>query len=152
MPLLMTHGYPGTLWEMLPAVPALVDATAHGGAATDSFHVIVPSLPGFGFSGEPLEGSTPERAVDLWIALMDKLGYRRFGAYGSDWGAGITTQLGTRFPDRLIGTASIIVSHRDRRRTPVVMRGVRGSRLPSIGHASRPPKATPSWRRSWSPG
>jgi len=105
MPLLMTHGYPGTLWEMLPSVPALVDPTAHGGAATDSFHVIVPSLPGFGFSGEPLEGSTPERAVDLWIVLMDKLGYRRFGAYGSDWGAGITTQLGTRFPDRLIGTA-----------------------------------------------
>jgi len=105
MPLLMTHGYPGTIWEMLPSVPALVDPVAHGGAATDSFHVIVPSLPGFGFSGEPLDGSTPDRVVELWIALMDKLGYRRFGAYGSDWGAGITTQLGTRFPDRLIGTA-----------------------------------------------
>ncbi len=105
VPLLMTHGYPGTIWEMLPSVPALVDPTAHGGAATDSFHVIVPSLPGFGFSGEPADGATTARTVELWIGLMDKLGYRRFGAYGSDWGAGITTQLGTRFPDRLIGTA-----------------------------------------------
>lgn len=106
MPLVMTHGYPGTIWEMLPSVSALVDPTAHRGTTADGFHVVVPSLPGFGFSGEPLEGSSPDRIVELWIALMDKLGYGRFGAYGSDWGAGITTQLGTRFPDRLVGTAT----------------------------------------------
>src|SRR3989441_5338279 len=102
MPLLMTHGYPGTIWEMLPSVPALVDPAAHGGAATDSFHVIVPSLPGFGFSGEPLDGSTPDRVVELWIALMDRLGYKRFGAYGTDWGAGVPAPLRTRFPGPLI--------------------------------------------------
>lgn len=105
MPLVMTHGYPGTIWEMLPSVPALVDPTAHGGTAADAFHVVVPSLPGYPFSGEPPAGATTARTVELWAALMDKLGYRRFGAYGSDWGSGITTQLGVRFPDRLIGTA-----------------------------------------------
>jgi pimeloyl-ACP methyl ester carboxylesterase len=106
MPLVMTHGCPGTIWEMLPSVAALTDPVAHGGAATDSFHVVVPSLPGFGFSGEPLEDMSPDRVPALWIALMDKLGYRRFGAYGSDWGSGITTQLGVRYSDRLIGTAT----------------------------------------------
>src|SRR4029077_18390588 len=105
MPLVMTHGWPGTFWEMLPSVPALTDPTAHGGAATDAFDVIVPSIPGFGFSGETLAGTTQDRVVGLWLALMDKLGYRRFGAYGSDWGWPISTQLGTQFPDRLIGTA-----------------------------------------------
>jgi pimeloyl-ACP methyl ester carboxylesterase len=90
---------------MLPSVAALTNPVAHGGAAADSFHVVVPSLPGYGFSSEPLEDFSPDKVPALWAALMDKLGYRRFGAYGSDWGSGITTQLGTQFPDRLIGTA-----------------------------------------------
>jgi pimeloyl-ACP methyl ester carboxylesterase len=105
LPLVLTHGYPGTLWEMLPSVPLLVDPTKHGGTAADSFHVVVPSIPGYGFSSEPHADFTPDKVPDLWVALMEKLGYRRFGAYGSDWGAGITTQLGTRYPDRLVGTA-----------------------------------------------
>ena len=105
MPLVMTHGYPGTLWEMLPSVQRLVDPPAHGGAATDAFDVVVPSLPGYGFSSEPHEDFSPDKVPALWVALMDKLGYRRFGAYGSDWGSGITTQLGSRYPDSLIGTA-----------------------------------------------
>ncbi len=106
MPLLMAHGYPGTIWEMLPSVRALTDPAANGGAATDSFTVIVPTIPGFGFSGAPLDGTTMGRTVELWAALMDRLGYRRYGAYGSDFGGPIATQLGTRFPDRLIGTAT----------------------------------------------
>jgi microsomal epoxide hydrolase len=106
IPLVMTHGYPGTIWEMLPSVAALTDPVAHGAVATDSFHVIVPSLPGYGFSSEPLEDFSPDKVPPLWVALMDKLGYRRFGAYGSDWGSGITTQLGIQYPDRLIGTAT----------------------------------------------
>jgi len=104
-PLVMTHGWPGTFWEMLPSISALVDPTAHGGAATDAFDVIVPSIPGFGFSGSPPEGGTAERTTRLWVALMDKLGYKRFGAYGSDWGFEITLLLGMRYPERLIGTA-----------------------------------------------
>jgi pimeloyl-ACP methyl ester carboxylesterase len=105
MPLVMTHGYPGTLWEMLPSVRALADPTAHGGSAADAFHVVVPSLPGYGFSSEPHADFSPDKVPALWVALMEKLGYRRFGAYGSDWGSGITTQLGVQYPDRLIGTA-----------------------------------------------
>ncbi len=103
LPLVMTHGWPGTIWEMLPSVRALSDPAAHGGDATDSFDVVVPSIPGFGFSGEPKEGTDMARTAELWVALMEKLGYKRFGAYGSDWGAGITRALGTRFPDRLVG-------------------------------------------------
>jgi pimeloyl-ACP methyl ester carboxylesterase len=106
VPLIMTHGYPGTFWEMLPSVPALVDPTAHGGAETDSFHVIVPSLPGYGFSGEPLESFSPAKIPELWIGLMDKLGYRRFGTYGSDWGGQVGGGIAARIPDRVIGVAA----------------------------------------------
>ena len=103
MPLVLTHGWPGTIWEMLPSIRALSVPAAHGGDGTDAFDVVVPSIPGFGFSGEPTEGTDTGRTAQLWVALMEKLGYRRFGAYGSDWGARITRQLGARFPDRLIG-------------------------------------------------
>ena len=101
--LVMTHGWPGTIWEMLPSVMALCDPAGHGGEAADAFDVNVPSIPGFGFSGEPAEGTDVSRTAELWVALMDTLGYQRFGAYGSDWGAGVTRELGARFPDKLIG-------------------------------------------------
>ncbi len=103
VPLIMTHGYPGTFWEMLPSVEALVDPDAHGGAAADSFHVIVPSLPGYGFSSEPHEDFTPATVPGLWIKLMDKLGYDRFGTYGSDWGSQMGAGIATLVPDRVIG-------------------------------------------------
>ena len=106
VPLIMTHGYPGTFWEMLPSVPGLVDPADHGGAAADAFHVIVPSLPGYGFSGEPLADFTPGTVPDLWIKLMDRLGYRRFGAYGSDWGSQMGGRIAARVPDRVIGIAT----------------------------------------------
>ena len=102
-PIVLTHGWPGTVWEMLPSVNALSDPVAHNGNASDAFDVIVPSIPGFGFSGEPAEGTDIARTAELWVALMDKLGYGRFGAYGSDWGAGVTRYLGARYPDRLVG-------------------------------------------------
>ena len=103
LPLVMTHGWPGTIWEMLSAVRALSDPVAHGGVASDAFDVVVPSIPGFGFSGEPAAGTDIERTAALWVALMEKLGYQRFGAYGSDWGALVTGHLGARFSDRLYG-------------------------------------------------
>ena len=71
--------------------------------AADAFDVVVPSIPGFGFSAEPAAGTDVVRTAELWVALMEKLGYPRFGAYGSDWGAGVTRALGARFPERLIG-------------------------------------------------
>ena len=101
--LVMSHGWPGTIWEMLPSVMALADPASHGGDAADAFDVVVPSIPGFGFSGEPAEGTDVVRTAELWVALMDRLGYERFGAYGSDWGAGITRVLGASYPDRLVG-------------------------------------------------
>lgn len=101
--LVMCHGWPGTIWEMLPAVMALADPAAHGGDAVDAFDVIVPSIPGFGFSGAPAEGTDVVRTAELWVALMDRLGYERFGAYGSDWGAAITRVLGASYPERLVG-------------------------------------------------
>ena len=103
LPLVVTHGWPGTIWEMLPSVRALSDPAAHGGAAADAFDVVLPSIPGFGFSGEPTEGTDVARTAELWVSLMDRLGYQRFGAYGSDWGAGVTRLLGAGFPDRLVG-------------------------------------------------
>ena len=103
MPLVMTHGWPGTIWEILPSIRALTDPAAAGGNAADSFDVVAPSIPGFGFSGEPAEGTDAARTAELWVALMEKLGYRRFGAYGSDWGALISGHLGERFSDRLFG-------------------------------------------------
>ena len=103
LPLLMTHGWPGTVWEMLPSVRLLSDPVSNGGRSSEAFDVIVPSIPGFGFSGKPVEGTDIARTGELWIALMDKLGYGQFGAYGSDWGAGVTRYLGARYPDRLVG-------------------------------------------------
>ena len=103
MPLVMTHGWPGTIWEMLPSVGALSDPAATGGTAADSFDVVVPSIPGFGFSGAPIEGTDAARTAELWVALTEKLGYQKFGAYGSDWGSLVTRQLGARFPDSLFG-------------------------------------------------
>ena len=102
-PLLMTHGWPGTVWEMLPSVNALSDPAAHGGDPADAFDVIVPSIPGFGFSGAPSEETDIPRTADLWVALMETLGYGTFAAYGSDWGAAVTRDLGIRYPERLIG-------------------------------------------------
>lgn len=103
LPLVLTHGWPGTIWEMLPSVRALVDPASHGGEAVDAFDVVVPSIPGFGFSGEPIEGTDAARTAELWIALMKQLGYQRFGAYGSDWGSLVTRHLGARFADQLVG-------------------------------------------------
>ena len=103
LPLLMTHGWPGTVWEMLPSVRQLANPALFGGEAGDAFSVVVPSIPGFGFSGEPREGTDVARTAALWVQLMDRLGYERFGAYGSDWGALITRILGARYPDRLVG-------------------------------------------------
>lgn len=101
--ILMTHGWPGTIWEMLPSVPRLSDPAAHGGSEADSFDVVVPSIPGFGFSGLPREGTNMRITADLWAKLMTKLGYQRFGAYGSDWGIGVTHELGARHADRVVG-------------------------------------------------
>ena len=95
MPLIMTHGWPGSIVEFHKVIEPLSNPTAHGGKAEDAFHVICPTLPGYGFSGKPTQsGWGIERIAKTWAALMERLGYDRFGAQGGDWGAAVTTQIG----------------------------------------------------------
>ncbi|MGW2101106.1 epoxide hydrolase family protein [Streptomyces olivaceoviridis] len=103
-PLILTHGWPGSFVEFLKAIGPLTDPTAHGGTAQDAFHVVIPSVPGFGFSDRPAgTGWTTARIAAAWAELMERLGYRHYIAQGGDWGGGITTQLGKLRPKGLIG-------------------------------------------------
>lgn len=104
LPIVLTHGWPGSFIEMLQIIPMLADPTAHGADPEDAFNVIVPSLPGFGYSDPPRRaGFNVVRVAELWSELMTELGYDRFAAQGGDIGAGVSTALGLRHPDRLIG-------------------------------------------------
>ena len=103
-PLLLCHGWPGSIVEFLDCLPALTHPTAHGGRAEDAFHVVIPSVPGFALSGPTTRPGTDVPAIAAtFAALMSELGYRRFLAQGGDWGAFIVRQLGLEHPDRLIG-------------------------------------------------
>ena len=104
LPLIMTHGWPGSVIELLETVDPLTDPTAHGGTAEDAFHLVLPSLPGYGFSGEPVEvGWALGRTARTWAELMHRLGYSRYVAQGGDVGAGVTDAMGRQAPDGLIG-------------------------------------------------
>jgi len=104
MPLILTHGWPGSFVEMLGILPRLADPAAFGGDPRDAFDVVVPSLPGFGYSSRPLEpGMNAFRVAELWVELMSELGYGRFAAQGGDLGASVTTALGLRHAERIIG-------------------------------------------------
>ncbi len=104
LPLVLTHGWPGSVVEFEAVIGPLTDPVAHGGDAADAFHVVCPSLPGYGFSDRPARaGWTVERIADAWITLMARLGYRRYGAQGGDWGASITTVIGQRDPEHVAG-------------------------------------------------
>jgi pimeloyl-ACP methyl ester carboxylesterase len=103
-PLIVTHGWPGSIVEFLDIVGPLTDPAAHGGDRADAFHVVLPSIPGFGFSGPTREtGWEARRITDAWAELMTRLGYERFGAQGGDWGAAISRELGRVHPGRVIG-------------------------------------------------
>ena len=104
LPLIMTHGWPGSVVELLDTVGPLTDPTAHGGDAEDAFHLVLPSLPGYGFSGEPVEiGWDLSRTARAWDELMRRLGYTRYVAQGGDVGAGVTDAMGRQGPEGLIG-------------------------------------------------
>src|SRR6476659_8761399 len=104
LPLILTHGWPGSVIELLDSVGLLTDPTAHGGSAEDAFHRVLPSLPGDGFSGEPLEvGWDLGRTARAWAEIMRRLGYSRYVAQGGDVGAGVTDAMGRQAPDGLIG-------------------------------------------------
>jgi pimeloyl-ACP methyl ester carboxylesterase len=104
LPLIMTHGWPGSVIELLETIGPLTDPTAHGGGAEDAFHLVLPSLPGYGFSGEPAElGWDPGRTARAWAELMHRLGYTRYVAQGGDVGAAVTDAMGRQAPEGLLG-------------------------------------------------
>jgi pimeloyl-ACP methyl ester carboxylesterase len=104
LPMIVTHGWPGSVIEQLKIVEPLTNPTAHGASASDAFHLVIPSMPGYGFSGKPASpGWGPERIARAWAVLMKRLGYTRYVAQGGDWGAIIVDQMGVQAPPGLIG-------------------------------------------------
>jgi pimeloyl-ACP methyl ester carboxylesterase len=104
LPLIVTHGWPGSIIEQMKIIDPLTNPTAHGGNASEAFHVVIPSLPGYGFSGKPTAtGWGPERIAQAWTTLMRRLGYKHFVAQGGDWGAVITDMMGVQAPPELLG-------------------------------------------------
>jgi len=104
LPLIMTHGWPGSVIELIDSVGPLTNPTAHGGSAEDAFHLVLPSLPGYGLSGEPVEvGWDLRRTAKAWAELMRRLGYERYVAQGGDVGAGVTDAMSRQAPEGLIG-------------------------------------------------
>src|SRR6266550_523944 len=104
LPVIVTHGWPGSVTEQLKIVDPLTNPTAHGGSASDAFHVVIPSMPGYGFSGKPTTtGWNPVRIARAWTVLMKRLGYTRYVAQGGDWGAVVTEQMGLQAPPELLG-------------------------------------------------
>ena len=104
LPLIVTHGWPGSIVEQLKIIDPLADPTAHGASAADAFHVVIPSMPGYGFSGKPTStGWGPERMARAWAELMKRLGYSRYVAQGGDWGAFVVDQMGLQASPGLIG-------------------------------------------------
>jgi pimeloyl-ACP methyl ester carboxylesterase len=104
LPLIMTHGWPGSVLELLKVIEPLTDPTAHGGAAEDAFDVVIPSVPGYGFSGKPTgAGWDPNHIARAWAELMNRLGYTRYGAQGGDWGGPISNAMARQAPAGLLG-------------------------------------------------
>src|SRR3989449_8453042 len=104
LPLIVTHGWPGSVVEQLKIIDPLTNPTAHGASASDAFHLVIPSLPGHGFSGKPTAtGWDPIRVARAWVVLMKRLGYTRFVAQGGDWGNAVTEQMALLAPPELLG-------------------------------------------------
>ena len=104
LPMIVTHGWPGSIIEQMKIIDPLTNPTAHGGTAADAFHLVIPSLPGYGFSGKPTEtGWDPIRIARAWIVLMKRLGYTRFVAQGGDWGNAVTEQMSLLGAPELVG-------------------------------------------------
>jgi pimeloyl-ACP methyl ester carboxylesterase len=104
LPLIVTHGWPGSIIEQMKIIDPLTNPTAHGGNASDAFHVVIPSMPGYGYSGKPTTtGWGPDRIARAWVVLMKRLGYTHFVAQGGDWGAVVTEQMGVQAAPELLG-------------------------------------------------
>ena len=159
LPLIMTHGWPGSVIELLETVGPLTDPAAHGGGAEDAFHLVLPSLPGYGFSAEPAEvGWDPGRVARAWAELMRRLGYTRYVAQGGDQGASVTDAMGRQAPEGLAGIhMNLLVTALGGGAMPAGNRGrTRGARadpdipgerlrlLPGAGHAAADDRLRPA--------
>jgi pimeloyl-ACP methyl ester carboxylesterase len=128
LPLIITHGWPGSVIEMLEVISPLTDPTAHGGRAEDAFDLVLPSIPGYGFSGEPMEGGWgPDRIARAWAELMNRLGYTRYVAQGGDQGASVTDAMGRLAPKGLVGVHLNLLSAFP----PAVLAGIFGGSIPA---------------------
>ena len=175
VPLIMTHGWPGSFLEFEQALGPLTDPPAHGADAADAFDVVVPSLPGYGFSGKPAAtGWDVHRIARAWAELMARLGYRRFLAMGSDWGTSVSTSLALQHPGRLLGihlvpplappdrTAGDLTDDEraaladldQRSRTGSGYSAIQGTRPQTIGYSltDSPPGCAPGSWRNCGPG
>src|SRR6202163_2717891 len=104
LPMIVTHGWPGSIIEQMKIIDPLTNPTAHGGTAADAFHLVIPSLPGYGFSGKPTApGWNPVSIAKAWATLMQRLGYTKYVAQGGDWGAVVTESMGLQAPPELLG-------------------------------------------------
>ena len=106
LPLIVSHGWPGSMIEQLKLIDPLTNPTAHGGSASDAFDLVIPNMPGYGYSGKPSptnDGWEPDKIARAWVALMKRLGYSRFAAQGGDWGAFVTNLMAQQAPPELIG-------------------------------------------------
>ena len=104
LPLIVTHGWPGSIIEQLKIIDPLANPTAHGASASDAFHLVIPSMPGYGFSGKPTAtGWDPARIARAWVVLMKRLGYPQFVSQGGDWGGAITNVMAQQAPPELLG-------------------------------------------------
>src|SRR5207253_655636 len=127
VPLLLLNGWPSSIIEYEKVIGPLTDPVAYGGRAEDSFHVVIPSMPGFGFSGKPRErGYDPERIARMWVQLMARLGYARYATHGSDWGSGIATRVA------LDDAPHVVALH---------LAGCGGAPAPAGANAGTPPAA-----------
>ncbi len=128
LPLIITHGWPGSVIEMLEVIGPLTDPTAHGGRAEDAFDLVLPSIPGYGFSSEPMEGGWgPDRIARAWAELMNRLGYTHYVAQGGDQGANITDAMGRLAPKGLVGVHLNLMGSNP----PAVLIGIFGGSIPA---------------------
>jgi pimeloyl-ACP methyl ester carboxylesterase len=150
----LTHGWPSSFYELLPLVPLLTDPASHGGDPADAFDVVIPSLPGYGFS-DPLPGrGSSARIPELWMRLMTEvLGYRRFGAHGGDIGAYVTNRLGYEFPEQVVGIHVTMVAEADLGPGAASPSAAERAFLAGRVAGRRPwPTGWPTHRWGWPPG
>ncbi|MEZ5262659.1 MAG: epoxide hydrolase [Acidimicrobiales bacterium] len=152
-PLLITHGWPGSIVEFHKVIEPLVDPTRFGGDAADAFHVVAPSLPGYGFSAKPkAAGTNVDRIAELFMALMARLGYDRYFAQGGDWGSAVTTSIGGQDPEHCLGIhitlAMIGAPKLEGEPSAEEQRAIDGSRSTPNGTPATPSSSPPGPRPS----